>query len=83
MGEIPIPEVFVGEKLPEVKIPPVITISTTTKEKKGELFPFCGENSEAWLEQAERYFTLNDIKESDRMSSIMLYLDGLGLDWFM
>ena len=72
-----------GDKPPEDKIPVVTTVSTTTKEKKGELFPFCGENSEAWLQQAERYFTLNDIKESERMRSIMLYLDGPGLDWFM
>ena len=83
LGEIPIPEVPVGDKPPEDKTPPVKTISTTTKEKKGELFPFCGENPKAWLQQAERYFTLNDIKEFDRMSSIMLYLDGPGLDWFM
>ena len=83
MAKIPIPEVPLGDKPPEYKIPPVTNISTTIKGKKGELFPFYGENSEAWLQQAERYFTLNDTKEFDRMSSIMLYLDGPGLDWFM
>ena len=82
-GELPKPEVSLGDKPPENKIPQVSTVTTTIKEKKGELFPFCGENSEAWLQQAERYFTLNEIKESERMRSIMLYLDGPGLDWFM
>ena len=50
LGEIPTPEVPVGDKLPEDKIPPVTTISTMTKEKKGELFPFCGENPKAGLQ---------------------------------
>ena len=39
LGEIPIPEVFVGDKPPEVKISPVTTFSTTTKETKGNYFP--------------------------------------------
>ena len=83
LGKVPILEVSGEEKQPVDQIPPITIASTTTKERKGELFPFYGENLEAWLQQAERYFVLNDIKEIERMSTIMLYLDGPGLDWFM
>ena len=83
LGDFPKPEVSKTEKPPKVKIPQVTAIVTTSTEKKGELFPFCGGGSEVWLQQAERYFTLNDIKENDRMRSIMSYLEGPALDWFI
>ena len=83
LGKVPIPEVSGGDKQPMDQIPQITTAGTTTKERKGESFPFYGENSEAWLQQAERYFVLNDIKEIERMSTIMLFLDGPGLDWFL
>ena len=84
LGKVPISEVS-GEEKQTVDpiLPPIATTSNAIKEKKGELFPFYSENPETWLQQAERYFVLNDIKETERMSTIMLYLDGPGLDWFM
>ena len=84
LGKVPISEVSGGEKQTvDPTLPPIATTTSAIKEKKGEFFPFYGENPETWLQQAERFFVLNDIKETERMSTIMLYLDGLGLDWFM
>ena len=57
-------------------------VITTIQEKKGELLPFVGENPEHWLLQAEKYFSLNDTFETDRMKTIVMFLDGEALAWF-
>ena len=64
--------------------PPVIpTITLAHKEKKGELLPFSGENVDSWLLQAEIFFLLNNIAEVDQLDSLMLYLTGEALAWFI
>ena len=57
-------------------------VITTIQEKRGELLPFVGENPEHWLLQAEKYFSLNDTSEMDRMKTIVMFLDGEALAWF-
>lgn len=50
---------------------------------KGELLIFQGDQVEHWLQCAEKYLCLNSIQDSDWLKSIMLYLDGHALDWYM
>ena len=57
-------------------------VITTIQEKRGELLPFVGENPEHWLLEAEKYFSLNDTPESERMKTIVMFLDGEALAWF-
>ena len=50
LGKVPISEVSGEEKQTVDSIlPPIATTSSAIKEKKGELFPFYGENPETWL----------------------------------
>ena len=64
--------------------PPIIpTFTLAHKEKKGELLPFSGENVDSWLLQAERFYLLNNIAEENRLDSVMLYLTGEALAWFI
>ena len=64
--------------------PPIIpTFTLAHKENKGELLPFSGENVDSRLLQAERFYLLNNIAEVDRLDSVMLYLTGEALAWFI
>ena len=69
-------------ELQSAPTPATMTVIATTKEKKGELLPFIGENVENWLLQAEKYFSLNEVTEEERMRDIMLFLDGEALAWY-
>ena len=59
------------------------TIVMRDKENKGELPVFNGSNTAAWIRQAERFFRLNSIKEEERLDTVVLYLGGAALDWYM
>ena len=60
LGKVPIPEASGEEKqIADQILPPITIASSMTKERKGELFPFYGENPEAWLQQAERYLMIS------------------------
>ncbi|KAH0653300.1 hypothetical protein KY289_030978 [Solanum tuberosum] len=47
-----------------------------------ELGRFGGENAEAWLFQAERYFDFYGIAAAHRLTLASFYLDGEALDWY-
>ncbi|XP_055814639.1 uncharacterized protein LOC129884347 [Solanum dulcamara] len=47
-----------------------------------ELGRFCGENPEAWIFQAERYFDFYGIAETHKLTLASFYLDGEALEWY-
>lgn len=43
---------------------------------------FNGDNADAWVFQAERYFEFYSISDSNKLSLASFYLDGEALDWY-
>ncbi|KAM3201969.1 hypothetical protein P3L10_029593 [Capsicum annuum] len=52
------------------------------KPSRVELDHFHGVNPEAWIFKAERYFELNGIADTHKLSIASIYLDGDALKWF-
>ncbi|PHT33809.1 hypothetical protein CQW23_25609 [Capsicum baccatum] len=52
------------------------------KPSRVELDHFHGVNPEAWIFKAERYFELNGIADTHKLSVTSIYLDGDALKWF-
>ena len=59
----------VGNRLPAGREP----ATTTLRHKPVEFGRFCGENSEAWLFQAERYFDHYGIAEDEKLTIASLF----------
>nr|XP_009797113.1 PREDICTED: uncharacterized protein LOC104243599 [Nicotiana sylvestris] len=57
---------------------------TTLRHKPAsvEFGQFCGENPEAWLFQAERYFAHYEIADDEKLTIASFYLDGDALEWY-
>ncbi|KAH0650224.1 hypothetical protein KY284_030136 [Solanum tuberosum] len=47
-----------------------------------ELWQFRGENTEAWIVQAEHYFNFYKIEEDQKLNVVSFYLDGEALEWY-
>ncbi|KAM3327123.1 hypothetical protein P3S67_002249 [Capsicum chacoense] len=47
-----------------------------------KLGKFRGDNSEAWIVQAEHYFTFYKIKEDQKLTVASFYFDGEALEWY-
>ncbi|XP_019240631.1 PREDICTED: uncharacterized protein LOC109220626 [Nicotiana attenuata] len=58
--------------------------ATTLRHKPTsvEFGRFCGENPEAWLFQAERYFAHYGIADDEKLTIASFYLDGDALEWY-
>ncbi|OIT26328.1 hypothetical protein A4A49_57860, partial [Nicotiana attenuata] len=52
------------------------------KQASVEIGRFHGENPEAWIFQAQRYFDFYKIAENQRLTIASFYLDGDALEWY-
>ncbi|KAM3356964.1 hypothetical protein P3S68_023678 [Capsicum galapagoense] len=61
---------------------PTTTFEPPKTVMDAKLGKFCGDNSEAWIVQAEHYFTFYKIKEDQKLTVASFYFDGEALEWY-
>ncbi|XP_061360057.1 uncharacterized protein LOC133304100 [Gastrolobium bilobum] len=56
--------------------------NVTAQERKLELPVFSGEDVFGWLNKVERYFRVNGLTDTEKLSAVLLVMEGEALNWF-